>query len=155
IDNNGDVYQTLDLVDCAFQAGGVNEISIGVELCSRGDKVEQGTYPADLYQRFPREQVTCTINGHQWLALNYTKESVQSMVAMARALARVLPALPEVCPQGSDGEPLWATLDGDPREFSGYLGHYHVTNQKWDPGPWDFKRLIQSIRGRIFYPSVP
>src|SRR5207237_7583888 len=36
-----------------------------------------------------------------------------------------------------------------------HLGHYHVTNQKWDPGPWDFKRFIQQIRGRVFYPAIP
>ena len=27
----------------------------------------------------------------------------------------------------------------DAREYTGYLGHYHVTKQKWDPGPFDFK----------------
>jgi hypothetical protein len=37
IDNDGTVFQTLDLVDCAFQAAGVNEISVGVELANRGD----------------------------------------------------------------------------------------------------------------------
>ena len=37
IDNDGTIFQTLDLVDCAFQAAGVNEISVGVELANRGD----------------------------------------------------------------------------------------------------------------------
>ncbi len=155
LDNNGDIYQTLDLVECAFQAAGVNEISIGVELCSRGDKVEKGTYPEALYAKYKREQKTCTINGHQWLAWGYTEEQYESMMALGRALGRIFPGLPQVYPQDGSGEPLWATLAGDPREYSGYLGHYHVTNQKWDPGPWDFKRFIQSIRGRIFYPAVP
>lgn len=155
LDNNGDIYQTLDLVDCGFQAGGVNEISIGVELCSRGDKIEPGTYPAELYKKYPREPVTCTINGHQWLSWNYTKEQYDSMASLGRALARILPGMPQVAPSDPSGEPLWATLAGDPREYAGYLGHYHVTNQKWDPGPWDFKKFIQSIRGRLFYPAVP
>ena len=38
LDNDGTIYQTLDLVDCAFQAGSVNEVSVGVELCSRGSE---------------------------------------------------------------------------------------------------------------------
>jgi len=155
LDNNGDIYQTLDLVECAFQAAGVNEISIGVELCSRGDKVEEGTYPASLYRQYPREKQTCVINGHQWLAWSYTKEQFDSMVALGRALARIFPGLPQVCPTDATGEPLWATLAGDVREYAGYLGHYHVTNQKWDPGPWDFKKFVQSIRGRVFYPAIP
>ena len=156
IDNNGDIYQTLDLVECGFQAAGVNEISIGVELCNRGDAL---TYPdfydKPIYKPFPRDKVTCTINGHQWLAFSYTKEQKESMTALGRALARILPGLPQTCPSDGSGEPLWATLAGDPRDFAGYLGHYHVTNQKWDPGPYDFKQFIQSIRGRVFYPALP
>jgi hypothetical protein len=41
------------------------------------------------------------------------------------------------------------------REFKGYVGHYHITNQKWDPGPWDFKKFVQNIKGRTFYPALP
>ena len=154
IDNNGDIYQTLDLVECGFQAAGVNEISIGVELCSRGDKLDLTPTQTELYRQFPREKVTCEINGHQWLSWNYTKEQFDAMVALGRTLARVVPGLSQTYPQGGDGEPVWGTLP-DPRVYSGYLGHYHVTNQKWDPGPWDFKRFVQQIRGRTFYPVVP
>lgn len=155
IDNNGDIYQTLDLVECAFQAAGVNEISIGVELCSRGEKLDLTPSQAALYQRYQRDRVTCTINGHQWLCWDYTREQYQAMTALGRALGRIFPGLPQAYPQESGGEPIWATLDGDVRQYSGYLGHFHVTGNKWDPGPWDFKRFIQSIRGRVFYPAIP
>jgi len=155
IDNNGDIYQTLDLLECGFQAAGVNEISIGVELCSRGEKIEPGAFPAQLYERYRRDKVTCTINAHQWLCWDYTAEQYQAMTNLGRALARIFPALPPAYPSEGGGEPLWATLGGDPRDYAGYLGHYHVTAEKWDPGPWDFKRFIQSIRGRVFYPAIP
>ena len=46
---------------------------------------------------------------------------------------------------------MWASL-ADPRAYRGYLGHYHVTNQKWDPGPFDFKAFATSIRARMFFP---
>ena len=36
--------------------------------------------------------------------------------------------------------------------YSGYLGHYHVTNQKWDPGPFDFKRLFAKLSGHRAFP---
>lgn len=148
IDNNGDIYQTLDLVDCAFQAAGVNEISVGVELCNRGDALR---FP-DFYHG-AREKLTCTINQHQFLAYDFTKEQYDSMFAVGKALARIFPNLPQTCPENG-GQPLWATLD-DPRKYSGYLGHYHVSRQKWDPGPWDFKRFLQGLRGSVFYPAVP
>ncbi len=155
IDNNGDIYQTLDLVECAFQAAGVNEIAIGVELCNRGDALQfPDFYNKSLYKQWPRDKVTCAINGHQWLCYSYTQEQFDAMVALGRTLARIFPGLPQAFPQDGSGEPIWGTVS-DVRDYAGYLGHYHITNQKWDPGPWDFKKFVQSIRGRIFYPAVP
>ena len=36
VDNDGTIYQTLDLMHCAFHAAGVNEVAIGIELQHRG-----------------------------------------------------------------------------------------------------------------------
>jgi N-acetylmuramoyl-L-alanine amidase len=149
IDNDGTVFQTLDLVDCAFQAAGVNEISVGVELANRGDAMR---FPNDYHGK--RDKVTCKINGHQWLAYAYTKAQVDSMISVGKTLARIFPNLPQVYPQGGDGDQAWGSLRGDVREYSGYLGHYHVTEQKWDPGPFDFKFFASKIRGRSVFPVV-
>ena len=75
------------------------------------------------------------------------------MVAIGRALARIFPNLPQTYPE-ENGEQLWTAM-ADPREFTGYLGHYHVTDQKWDPGPFDFKKFVTNIRSRSFFPIVP
>ena len=148
IDNDGTIFQTLDLVDCAFQAAGVNEISIGVELANRGDALR---FPNDYHGK--RDKVTCRIHGHQFLAYEYTKEQFASMISLGKSLARIFPNLPQTFPIGQDGEPMWSAL-GDPREYQGYLGHYHVTDQKWDPGPFDFKQFSSKIRGRTVFPLV-
>jgi hypothetical protein len=148
VDNDGTIFQTLDLVDCAFQAAGVNEISVGVELANRGDALR---FPNDYHGR--REKLTCRINGHQFLAYAYTQAQMASMISIGKALARLFPNLPQVYPSnGGDAEPMWATLRGDVREYTGYLGHYHVTDQKWDPGPFDFKLFASKIRGRMVFP---
>ena len=149
IDNDGTIFQTLDLVDCAFQAAGVNEISVGVELANRGDALR---FPNDYHGR--RDKVTCRINGHQWLAYAYTKAQVESMVSIGKALARIFPNLPQVYPTGGDGDQMWGTIAGDVREYTGYLGHYHVSSNKWDPGPFDFKYFTSKIRGRTVFPVV-
>jgi N-acetylmuramoyl-L-alanine amidase len=147
IDNDGTIYQTLDLVDCAFQAAGVNEISVGVELANRGDALR---FPNDYHGK--RDKVTCRINGHQFLAYAYTQAQMASMISIGKTLARLFPNLPQSYPQnGGDPEPLWASLR-DAREYTGYLGHYHVTEQKWDPGPFDFKFFASKIRGRMVFP---
>src|SRR5262249_53344421 len=44
LDNNGTLYQTLDLLDCAYHASGLNETSIGIEICNRGDAKYAGDY---------------------------------------------------------------------------------------------------------------
>jgi len=149
IDNDGTIFQTLDLVDCAFQAAGVNEISVGVELANRGDALR---FPNDYHGK--RDKVTCKINGHQFLAYAYTKAQMDSMISIGKALGRLFPNLPQNYPTGGggDAEPMWATLRGDVREYTGYLGHYHVTDQKWDPGPFDFKFFASKIRGRMVFP---
>jgi hypothetical protein len=149
IDNDGTIFQTLDLVDCAFQAAGVNEISIGVELANRGDALR---FPNDYKGK--RDKVTCKINNHQFLAYEYAKPQIESMISLGKALARIFPNLPQVYPTSSGDEQMWNTLSGDVREFSGYLGHYHVTQQKWDPGPFDFKFFASKIRGRMVFPVV-
>src|ERR1700761_4456463 len=149
IDNDGTIYQTLDLVDCAFQAAGVNEISVGVELANRGDAMR---FPNDYHGK--RDKLTCKINGHQFLAYAYTPQQIESMISVGKTLARIFPNLPQVYPQGGDGDQAWGSLRGDVREYSGYLGHYHVTDQKWDPGPFDFKFFASKIRGRSVFPVV-
>jgi N-acetylmuramoyl-L-alanine amidase len=147
IDNDGTIFQTLDLVDCAFQAAGVNEVSIGVELANRGDALR---FPEAYHGR--RDKKTCTINGHQFLAYEYTKQQMDSMISLGKTLARIFPNLPQTFP-ADGGEPLWKTLS-DPREYTGYMGHYHVTSNKWDPGPFDFKYFSSKIRGKTVFPVV-
>ena len=146
IDNDGTIYQTLDLVDCAFQAAGVNEISVGVELANRGDAVR---FPDDYHGQ--RDKLTCTIHGHQFLAYAYTKDQLESLTAIGRTMTRLFPNLPQSYPLAGSGDPLWTAI-ADPREYAGWLGHYHVTQQKWDPGPFDFKQFIGTIRARSVFP---
>jgi N-acetylmuramoyl-L-alanine amidase len=154
IDWDGTIFQTLDLVDCAFQAAGVNEIAVGVELASRGDAFRfPNDYTASSGPKMKREKVTCTINGSQFLAYAYHKVQIEAMQAIGKCLARIFPGLPQVYPAEGDGEPIWNSLT-DPRGYKGYLGHYHITNQKWDPGPFDFKEFTTGIRSRMFYPVV-
>ncbi len=148
IDNDGTIYQTLDLVDCGFQAAGVNEISVGVELANRGDAIR---FP-DEYKGH-RDKLTCSIHGHQFLAYSYTKDQVESMTAIGRTMARLFPNLPQTYPLAGTGDTLWTAIS-DPREYQGWLGHYHVTQQKWDPGPFDFKSFVGTIRGRSVFPLV-
>jgi len=32
------------------------------------------------------------------------------------------------------------------------MGHYHCTTRKWDPGPFDFKKFCEKLRGALCFP---
>lgn len=144
VDNDGTIYQTLDLLHCAFHAGGVNEISVGIELQNRGDAAR---YP-DYYPG-GRERVTCRVHGAQFLCYDFTRAQYEAMVRLSRALIRIFD-IPATCPLRG-GDPVWSTITAI-RGYRGFLGHYHVADSKWDPGPFDFLRLFRSMGSRATFP---
>ncbi|HET6610532.1 MAG TPA: N-acetylmuramoyl-L-alanine amidase [Kofleriaceae bacterium] len=146
LDNDGTLYQTLDLGYMAFHAAGFNAESIGVEISNRGDaKQHPNAY------RGGRDPITCRVQNHIYLAYRFTEPQLAALRALGRALARALPNLPIDYPQDSPGHQAWAAIDSA-RSYRGYLGHYHTTTRKWDPGPLDFKAFCESIRGRRSFP---
>lgn len=148
IDNDGTIYQTLDLAHCAYHAERINGISIGVELCNRGRVSLDGPkYYANRGQS--RNIRTITINNEKLEVWDYTQEQYQAMIALGKALARLFPNLPQVYPQNM-GLLINSTIE-DVEKFSGYLGHFHVTPTKWDPGCFDFDKVMTQIRSKAVW----
>ena len=159
LDNDGTLYQTCDLIDCAYHAAGLNESSIGIEICNRGDAKKYPGFYDGRSNMPPRDVVTCTINGHKYIAYEYTKQQYDAMNVLGKALAKYLPGIKLDYPQSSPGAQHWGTMYPTDltgvhlrSTFSGYLGHYHITSQKWDPGPFDFKRFLGKLSGRRSFP---
>jgi N-acetyl-anhydromuramyl-L-alanine amidase AmpD len=154
LDNDGTLYQTLDLMGCAYHAAGMNETSIGIEICNRGDAQKyRGDYARKGLKA--RDEVTCFIHGEKYVALDFTREQYATMDALAKFLSHALPGIKPNEPK------LWTTIVDeriDPsgallrESYTGYLGHYHITKHKWDPGPFDFTRLVGKLRGRSAFP---
>jgi N-acetylmuramoyl-L-alanine amidase len=158
LDNDGTIYQTIDLGLMAYHAADWNLYSIGVELCSRGDAT---TYPG-VYTggRFgpQRETKTCKINGHTIKAYDYTPAQYDAFSRLCRELLRLFPNLPADYPQSSPGVQTWDTLTNasiERERYAGYIAHYHLTQQKWDPGPFDFKEFCGKLRGALCFPVFP
>ena len=140
IDTDGTIYQTLDLADVAFHAQFVNGSSLGIELCNRGIV----SLPCDAEHKSHREPRDVTIHGHPYRMWSYTDAQYDSLFRLTVALARVLPELPLRYP--SNQGPIYSKLL-EPERFSGILGHYHVSAEKWDPGCFDFPRLLGLVTG--------
>lgn len=152
IDNDGTIYQTLDLMHGAYHASGVNACSIGVEICNRGVILPQEEH---LYRGTPeRGRQRVQIHGTEYLMWQFTEQQYRAMIALGQTLLRVFPNLPLVCPEDSRGG-LIPTMISNVRDYSGYLGHYHVTRNKWDPGCFDFSRVVQSIQGKPTWFVMP
>jgi N-acetylmuramoyl-L-alanine amidase len=156
VDNDGTIYQTIDLSLMAYHAAEWNVASIGVELCNRGDAKKEPTYYQSGRHGPKRDVKPCRINGHTILAYDYTPAQYDAFSRLCRALQRLLPNLPAEFPQSTPGVQSWDTLPSSASfSFSGYLAHYHLTNQKWDPGPFDFKEFCRKLRGAFSFPVFP
>jgi N-acetylmuramoyl-L-alanine amidase len=155
IDNDGIIYQTIDLGLMAYHASDWNLYSIGVELCNRGDALHYAT-AYDRGQYGPRRATKlCRINGNTIKSFEYTDAQYESFTRLCRELIKLFPNLPAEYPQSSPGEPLWDTLPNPSVErerYAGYIGHYHLTAQKWDPGHFDFKDFCTKLRGALCFP---
>ncbi|MDX2087329.1 MAG: N-acetylmuramoyl-L-alanine amidase [Kofleriaceae bacterium] len=159
IDNDGTIFQTIDLALAAWHAAQWNLGSIGVELCNYGDANAQPTFYETGKRGPKREKIPIKINGHKILAYEYTKAQLESFGKLATALTRLLPNIPLEFPQSSPGQQSWETLPEQASfGFAGYISHYHLTQQKWDPGPFDFKAFFKNLRGTfsmILYTKDP
>ncbi|HVZ23883.1 MAG TPA: peptidoglycan recognition family protein, partial [Vicinamibacterales bacterium] len=156
IDNDGTIFQTIDLAWMAYHAADWNIASIGVELCNRGDAKKEPNYYSSGRFGPKRDVKPCKINGNTILAFDYTPAQYDSFTRLARGLQRLLPNLPAEFPQSSAGVQSWETMPPSASfSFSGYIGHYHLTNQKWDPGPFDFKDFCRKLRGQNCFAVFP
>jgi N-acetyl-anhydromuramyl-L-alanine amidase AmpD len=152
IDNDGTIYQTLDIAFMAYHAAQFNVSSIGVEFSNRGDAKKEPDFYLRRSQK--RDVRACKINGHTYLAYDFTRAQYDSFTRLARALTRLLPNLPVEYPQKAPGEQAWETL-ATASGYAGYLGHYHCTAAKWDPGPFDIKAFCKKLRGTFSFPMFP
>ena len=145
IDNDGTIYQTLDLGHAPFRPRSVNEISVGVELCQPRRRERRTRTTTSSGRHRSATKADCKINDNTILAYDYTSAQYESMqLRSARRLARLFPNLPAELSAVERRRAERGTRSpyGSTFGYSGYLGHYHLTNQKWDPGPFDFKEFI-------------
>lgn len=158
LDNDGTIFQTLDLGLMAYHASDWNLYSIGIELCNRGDAFKEPNYYASGRAGPQRSTKNCKINNHTIKSFDYTPAQYESFARLSRELLKLFPNLPAEYPQSSPGEQMWDTLPnaGVERErYAGYIGHYHLTSNKWDPGPFDFKDFCGRLRGALCFPVFP
>ena len=103
------------------------------------------------------ERLSGEIQGETFVQYDFTEEQYDSLAHLTATLARIFPRLTLDAPRSSDGGVRTDVLPGDEFErFRGILGHYHVSENKRDPGPaFDWERLLSAARSVGYGPGVP
>lgn len=174
LDLDGTIYQTFDLKERAWHAGTANDRSVGVEIANIGAYPDMKTldkwYGRDdhgrIYVTFPEsfgptgirtpdfvaypsggELVCGNINGSELCQYDLTDAQYDSLIKLTATLCRVLPKIKADYPRDESGNLRTGMLTPEEMaDFSGVLGHLHVTTGKVDPGPaFDWERLIDGV----------
>lgn len=175
LDLDGTIYQTLDAKERAWHAGQANDRSVGIEIANIGayrdmkvldqwyGQDDAGrtivTLPADFgptgirtpnfVARPSREGVVeGVIHGRTLYQYDLTDEQYDALIRLTATLCQALPGIRPDAPRDAAGNVRMDELsDQELAEFSGLLGHYHITKDKVDPGPaFDWERVIAGVR---------
>jgi N-acetylmuramoyl-L-alanine amidase len=186
LDIDGTIYQTMDAKERAWHAGTANSRSVGIEIANMGayasgeaepfkqwyGKDENGrtriTVPERLGDGGVRtkgfvgrpirdELVVGEVQGRVRRQYDLTKEQYDSLIKLTAALCTVLPKIDADYPRDEQGRLISKVLTDEQFDnFSGVVGHYHVTKDKSDPGnafQWDY--VIDNARKLMGKPPKP
>ncbi|HRX85267.1 MAG TPA: N-acetylmuramoyl-L-alanine amidase [Phycisphaerae bacterium] len=174
LDLDGTIYQTLDLKERAWHAGSANDRSVGVEIANIGAYPNMNTldkwygHDADgrTYVTLPRwlgdggmrtkgfvarparnAPVVGEVQGKEYRQYDLTDAQYASLIKLTATLCQVLPRIRADYPRDAEGALRTSALsDEELAQFSGVLGHYHITTRKIDPGPaLDWDRLMRGV----------
>ena len=179
LDVDGTIYQTLDLRERAWHASQANTRSIGVEIAQMGARSPSSAKQLEeWYRNEPgRTQLTLParygdggvrtrgfqgetlrpgllrgeIHGADYVQYDFTPEQYDSLIKLIAGVSRVLPRIDAEAPRGADGRVLTRVLtDAEYESFSGVIGHYHLTENKIDPGPaFDWEGVLYGVRREL------
>ena len=150
VDWDGTIYQSLDPIYVAYHAGEFNGESIGIDINNLMRNLEKEPdakpynpkslrYAEMIQPEFKRGgPVRKRINGFYTKTYGYTDPQYQALLELLSVLTSKLDIKPFV-PMDEKREIIDRMLE-DAAGFEGILGHYHITDNRSDPGPafdWD------------------
>jgi N-acetyl-anhydromuramyl-L-alanine amidase AmpD len=94
------------------------------------------------------EPIVGEIQGRQLQQYDLTPQQYDSLIKLTAAVCTALPKITCDGPRDSSGAIINHTLPDDRYDrYQGLLGHYHVQDNKTDPGPaFDWERVIKGAR---------
>lgn len=139
IDNDGTIYQTMDMNDVGYHAGNSNAYSIGVEISNAYYPKYDSWYKKNGLGERPRW--TGTVRGAELEEhLGFYDIQIQACQALWKAVANACD-IPLRCPieNGIMIDRLYPpALNG----WKGFVHHYHLTDKKIDCGGFDLQKYL-------------
>lgn len=149
-DDDGTLYQCLDVRERAFHIGTDNAMSVGVEIDSRA---AAGQYP-DAYdpahqRRYkvgPRRIKADVLHGMKMMGFEYSDAQYATIIRLGKAMAEIFPLIRPDFARDANGNIIKTEL-ADPQAHKGFICHFQVTRKKIDPISFDFNRFLNGVRG--------
>ena len=177
VDIDGTIYQTLDLKERAYHATTSNDRSVGIEIANMGAYTVKEKHPFTRWYTMDQEgnvtitvppelgdggvrtknfigrpsrqrPIVGTIQGAPRMQYDLTDQQYDSLTKLTAALHKALPRIRLDYPKGADGTLVTGKLpDEQLKAFTGVLGHYHIQDDKADPGSaFDWDRVVNGAR---------
>ncbi len=106
----------------------------------------------DFVARPAREEpIVGAIHGQRLMQYDFTDEQYRSLIKLAATLSRTFTNLKADAPRDAQGVVRTDALTAEELDaFGGFVGHYHLTRNKTDPGPaFDWERLVTGVRAEL------
>jgi hypothetical protein len=144
IDEDGTIYQFLDTKEVCWHARGVNTRSIGIEICNPVKLTYNDVYSSQNKQLRPVVSGDVVHGNTLDPYLGFYDIQLEAASVLCNALAENC-EIPKTVPLDGNSK-LKKAVDKTIQAgmFQGFVGHYHLTNTKTDPGYLDIEKLLKA-----------
>ena len=148
IDNDGTIYQTLDMQHAAFHAGSsrTNRASVGVEISNAYYLKYQDTYVKRGFGKRPIVDGAWVHGSKLEPFLDFYPVQIEALKALWKAIHDSA-EVPYEVPIGQFGKTSTKYEQDVPYgKFSGFVSHYHISKRKIDCAGLDIKALLDEVK---------
>lgn len=147
LDNDGTIYQTMDMNHAAWHAGDrtLNHNTVGIEISNAYDLKYQAWYKKNGFGERPVIDGE-TVHGVKLKPFTgFYDIQIQALKALWKAIHEGL-GIPYKCPVDKNGETLKeVSPEVELGKFNGFVSHYHATKRKQDCAGLDIAKLLKDI----------
>lgn len=147
LDDDGTIYQTLDLKEKAWHGGKCNPMSVGIEIDSRARAgVLPNAYNYDKRKKYnvrSRNKRLDNVN-EKWIkGYEYNNSQYSALIKLGIALCEVFPKIKKDFPR-ENGKIIKKQIE-NPQKHEGFICHFQSSDKKIDPISFDFNRFLIGI----------